>query len=163
MKKTIIAATISTLMLSGAVPAMAAGVSLDVGAGADVGVDAGDVGVGVNAGANVNAATNGILNNSNGALAATVASSSDVDLSAVVDESNVNIVLLSSLEADVAAQVSGAAEAVDANSLTNLQANVDANAAIKAKLEAQGFATTDVIALQTNVDGSVVVVVDDVA
>jgi iron uptake system EfeUOB component EfeO/EfeM len=40
---------------------------------------------------------------------------------------------------------------------------VDSNATIKAKLEAEGYATTDVVALQTNVDGSVIVVVDDAA
>lgn len=138
------------------------GVSVDAGAGVDAGVDAdesldADVGVDANAGASVDD------DRSFDALSAAISSSADVDLSAVTDESDITIVLVSGLDGDIAIEGAGLDEdlAASADAQASLQANIDGNAAIKAKLEAEGYAASDVVAVKSKADGSVLVYVDD--
>ncbi len=45
--------------------------------------------------------------------------------------------------------------------MTTLHSNVEGNAVIKAKLEAEGYASSDVVAVKSNADGSLIVYVDD--
>jgi hypothetical protein len=72
-------------------------------------------------------------------------------------------VLLSSLEGDAAAGGTALDEALSANAEgnTTLHTNIDGNAAIKAKLEAEGYASSDVVSVKSNADGSVTLYVDD--
>ena len=76
-----------------------------------------------------------------------------VDLSTVTEKTSVGLVLMSSLQGDV--------QAPDADALETLHASIEENAAIKAKLDAEGFAVSDVVAVANNVDGSIIVYVDD--
>jgi hypothetical protein len=165
MKKTIIATAVAALLASSALPAIAqdAGVSVDTGAG--VSVDTPAVDAQVNAGADASAKGNagGNSDNTYGSVVSSISGSADVDLSTIADETKVTIVLLSSLSgnaADNASALDGALSA-NADAITALHTNIDGNAAIKAKLEAEGYASSDVVAVKSNADGSVIVYVDD--
>lgn len=161
MKKTIIATTIATLLATSALPILAqdAGVQVDAGAAVSVDTPAADAA----AGAATDAAASATLDNTYDSVTSSIAGSAAVDLSAVTDESKINIVLLSSLEGDVAAGGTALDEAVSANAEGNtaLHTNIDGNATIKAKLEAEGYASSDVVAVKSNADGSITVYVDD--
>lgn len=167
MKKTIIATTIATLLAATALPALAqdAGVQVDTGAGVTVDTPAVDAAVGADANANANANANagGMSDNTYGSVVSSIQGSADVDLSTVTDEAKVTIVLLSSLQGDAATEAAALDEALSANAdgMTTLHNNIDGNATIKAKLEAEGHATSDVVAVKSNADGSVIVYVDD--
>lgn len=165
MKKTIIATTIATLLAATALPALAqdAGVQVDTGAGVTVDTPAVDAAVGADANANANANAGGMSDNTYGSVVSSIQGSADVDLSTVTDEFKVTIVLLSSLQGDAAAEAAALDEALSANAdgMTTLHTNIDGNATIKAKLEAEGHATSDVVAVKSNADGSVIVYVDD--
>ncbi len=133
---------------------------VDAGAAVSAETPVVDAAVGAAVDANASVATE---DNSFGAVTASLAGSSSVDLSAVTDQTAITIVLLSSLSGDVATEGAALDEALSANAeaSTTLQANIDGNAAIKAKLEADGYASSDVIAVKTNADGSLVIYVDD--
>ena len=165
MKKTIIATTIATLLAATAMPALAqdAGVQVDTGAGVTVDTPAVDAAVGADANANANANAGGMSDNTYGSVVSSIQGSADVDLSTVTDESKVTIVLLSSLQGDAATEAAALDEALSANAdgMTTLHTNIDGNATIKAKLEAEGHAASDVVAVKSNADGSVIVYVDD--
>ncbi|WP_375452814.1 hypothetical protein [uncultured Devosia sp.] len=81
-----------------------------------------------------------------------------VDLSAVPDDTEITIVLMSSLEGSA-----GLDDAMtpDGAALEQLRGSLEDNAPIKAKLEAGGYAVKDVIAVANSVSGSVIVYVDD--
>ena len=157
MKKTIATTAIAALLAATALPALAQ----DAGAGAGVTVDtpAVDAQVGVDANANAG----GMSDNTYGSVVSSVSGSADVDLSTVTDEANVTIVLLSSLQGNAATEAAALDEALSANAegMTTLHTNIDGNAAIKAKLEAEGYASSDVVAVKSNADGSIIVYVDD--
>ena len=163
MKKTIIATTIAALLASSALPAMAqdAGAQVDAGAGVTVDTPAVDAGVGADAHANANAG--GMSDNTYGSVVSSIRGSADVDLSTVTDEAKVTIVLLSSLQGNAATEAAALDEALSANAdgMATLHTNIDGNATIKAKLEAEGHATSDVVAVKSNADGSIIVYVDD--
>ncbi len=165
MKKTLIATTIATMLATTAMPAFAqdAGVQVDTGAGVTVETPAVDAAVGANANANANANAGGMSDNTYGSVVSSIQGSADVDLSSVTDEAKVTIVLLSSLQGDAATEAAALDEALSANAdgMTTLHTNIDGNATIKAKLEAEGHATSDVVAVKSNADGSVIVYVDD--
>ncbi|RYE10079.1 MAG: hypothetical protein EOP22_06260 [Hyphomicrobiales bacterium] len=97
--------------------------------------------------------------NSYGALLAAINAGDAVDLSAVSDANQVSVVLVSTLEGDAAEL--DAALAGHSDALTTLRGNVTANAAISAKLTADGHSVDDVIALRTDANGHVLVFVDD--
>ncbi|MFP9138420.1 hypothetical protein ACLI1C_14680 [Devosia sp. XGJD_8] len=172
MKKTIIATTIAALLSTSALPALAqdAAVGVDAGAGVTVDTPAVDAAAGADANANANAnAANasanagGMSDNTFGSVMSSISGSADIDLSAVTDEANVTIVLLSSLQGNADTEAAALDEALSANAdaMTTLHTNVEGNAAIKAKLEAEGHASSDVVAVKSNADGSVIVYVDD--
>jgi len=157
MKKTIIATTMATLLAATALPVLAQDVDVDAGAG--VTVETPDVDAAVDTAVDAAAGVADSLTS----VTAAIAGSAAVDLSAVTDESQVNVVLLSSLEGDVATEGAALDEALSANAegASTLQANIDGNAAIKAKLDAEGYAASDVVAVKTDADGSVTLYVDD--
>jgi hypothetical protein len=172
MKKTIIATTIAALLSTSALPVLAqdAAVGVDAGAGVTVDTPAVDAAAGADANANANAnAANasanagGMSDNTFGSVMSSISGSADIDLSAVTDEANVTIVLLSSLQGNADTEAAALDEALSANAdaMTTLHTNVEGNAAIKAKLEAEGHASSDVVAVKSNADGSVIVYVDD--
>lgn len=137
------------------------GVNVDAGVGVEGEADA--EGVDANVGADASADASVEDDASFTALSAAIGTSADVDLSVVTEETDITIILVSSLAGDLA--VDGAALdeslAADAEAQSSLQASIDGNAAIKAKLQAEGHATSDVIAVKTKADGSVLVYVDD--
>ena len=161
MKKTIATTAIAALLAATALPALAqdAGVGVDAGAGVTVDTPAVDAEVGADANANAG----GMSDNTYGSVVSSVAGSADVDLSTVTDESKVTIVLLSSLQGNAATEAAALDEAISANAdgMTTLHANIDGNETIKAKLEAEGYASSDVVAVKSNADGSIIVYVDD--
>jgi hypothetical protein len=165
MKKTIIATTVAALLATSALPVLAqdAGVQVDAGAGVTVDTPAVDAAVGADANANANANAAGTSDNTYGSVVSSIKGSADVDLSAVTDEANITIVLLSSLQGDAATEAAALDEALTANAdgMATLHTNIDGNAAIKAKLEAEGHAASDVVAIKSSADGSIVVYVDD--
>jgi hypothetical protein len=165
MKKTIIATTVAVLLATSALPVLAqdAGVQVDAGAGVTVDTPAVDAAVGADANANANANATGTSDNTYGSVVSSIKGSADVDLSTVTDEANITIVLLSSLQGDAATEAAALDEALTANAdgMTTLHTNIDGNAAIKAKLEAEGHAASDVVAIKSSADGSIVVYVDD--
>jgi len=165
MKKTIIATTIATLLATSALPVLAqdAGAQVDAGAGVTVDTPAVDAAVGADANANAKGNAGGMSDNTYGSVVSSISGSSSVDLSTVTDESKVTIVLLSSLQGNAATEAAALDEALSANAdgLTTLHTNIDGNATIKAKLEAEGYASSDVVAVKSNADGSVIVYVDD--
>ena len=161
MKKTIATTAIAALLAATALPARAQDAGAGVGAGVTVDTPAVDAEVGADANANANAG--GMSDNTYGSVVSSVSGSADVDLSTVTDESKVTIVLLSSLQGNAATEAAALDEAISANAdgMTTLHANIDGNATIKAKLEAEGYASSDVVAVKSNADGSVIVYVDD--
>jgi hypothetical protein len=165
MKKTIIATTMATLLATSALPVLAqdAGVQVDTGAGVTVDTPAVDAAAGADANASANANAGGMSDNTYGSVVSSIKGSADVDLSTVTDEAKVTIVLLSSLQGDAATEAAALDEALTANAagLTTLHTNIDGNAAIKAKLEAEGHTSADVVAVKANADGSIIVYVDD--
>jgi len=182
MKKTIIATAVTALLASTAI-AQDATVGVDAGAGAsvdapsldagastDTNVDAGvDTNTGANgkasanAGANANANAGDMADNTYGSVMASIKSSANLDLSSITDESQISIVLLSSLQGDAATE----SAALDAELTTNadaqagLHSRIEGNTAISAKLEAEGHAIEDVVSVKTKADGSVIIYVDD--
>lgn len=165
MKTTIIATTLAALLASSALPAIAqdAGAGTDTDAGVSVETPAVDAEVDAGADAAVDAAAGGMSEDTYSSVTAAISGSADVDLSAVTDEAQITIVLLSSLEGDAATEGAALDEALsaDAEAQTTLHSNIEANAAITAKLEAEGHAVSDVVAVKSNADGSVTVYVDD--
>ena len=165
MKKTIATTAIAALLAATALPALAqdAGVGVDAGAGVTVDTPAVDAEAGADANANANANAGGMSDNTYGSVVSSVSGSADVDLSTVTDEAKVTIVLLSSLQGNAATEAAALDEALAANAdgMTTLHTNIDGNATIKAKLEAEGYASSDVVAVKSNADGSIIVYVDD--
>lgn len=165
MQKTIIAATLAAFLATTALPVLAqdAGAQVDAGAGVTVETPAVDAEAGANANANANANAGGMSDNTYGSVVSSIAGSADVDLTAVTDEAQITIVLLSSLQGNAATESAALDEALSANAEgnTTLHSNLDGNAAIKAKLEAEGHASSDVVAVKSNADGSIIVYVDD--
>lgn len=181
MKETIIASAVTALLATSAIPAIAANSSLDLDAGAgisldtevltaqtdagvDAGVDASEDGVSVDAGVDAGAEVAGdMADDTYGSVMASVQTSADLDLSAVTEETDISIVLLSSLQGDAETESAALDEALiaSADAQAGLHARISDNAAITAELEAEGYAVEDVISLKTKADGAVIVYVDD--
>lgn len=115
----------------------------------------------INAGAPLDAQITG--SNSYTSLIDAINANESVDLSAVTDESQVKIVLVSTLEGDPAAEGALLDEALSAqaSALTTLRSDVTANTVIAGKVEAEGYTVDDVIAVRADADGSTLVYVDD--
>lgn len=166
MKKIITAVSLAALMGAASVAFAqdkGVGVGVDAGAGVSVETPVVDANAGVGANADANANASGASDNTYGSVMSAISGSASADLSAVTEDSQITIVLLSSLEGNAADEASAldAALTADAEGQTTLHSNIDGNAAIKAKLEAEGYASSDVVAVKSNADGSIIVYVDD--
>jgi hypothetical protein len=154
MKITMTAISVAALLSAGSFAiAQDAGVSVGVDAGAGVSVETPAVDATIGAGADVSADT------SYESLTTALSGSANADLTTVTDQSQVMIVLLSSISGEVGAFDEAFAANADGN--TTLHGNISGNAAISAKLEAEGYTADDVVAVKSNADGSVLVYVDD--
>ena len=176
MRKTL-AMTLAFTFLASSTGLAMAQASVNTDAGVSVETPAGDVGVdatghananksGANANAGGKAATNvsgGNSDNTYGSVISSIKNSATVDLSSVTDDSDISIVLVSSLQGNAATEASALDNALaeSVSSLTTLHSSIEANAAIKAKLEAGGYNVDDVVAVSSGVDGSVTIYVDD--
>lgn len=92
--------------------------------------------------------------------------SATVDLKAVTDPAKIHIVKVSTLEASASGNMESwkTARTTHAASLATLRSSVTANAAITAKLTAEGLTAEDVVAVVHNeADASITVYVDDSA
>lgn len=87
----------------------------------------------------------------------------DVDLSSVGDDAEFDIMALSGLKGEAAGNAQALDNALADNSATvdDLQAKVDANTDLAAKIEEEGYSTEDVVAIYTKADGSYEVLIDD--
>jgi hypothetical protein len=165
MNKSILALT--ALLSWTALPVVAqdvsAGVSTDLSAGVSAELPSDDVNANANSNANANANAGGNSDNTYGSVVSAVSASADLDLNVYTDDAKVTIVLLSSLQGNAATEAEGLDNALSTNAdaVTKLHANVEANAVIKSKVEAAGYTVDDVVAVKTNVDGNLIVYVDD--
>lgn len=150
MKKTITAISVAALLGAGSFA-----IAQDAGVGVDAGVSVETPAVDATVGAGADAS----LDTSYDSLTSALSGSASVDLSAVTEETQVSIVLLSSLAGEAGAF--DEAFAANAEGNTTLHSNIAGNAAISAKLEAEGYTADDVVAVKSNADGSVLVYVDD--
>jgi hypothetical protein len=160
-----------------------AGVGTDTSAGAGTSVNAG---TSVDAGTNSKANASGNTDTSAGASGSTDTSAnasgavssqtygsvisalnasggSSSDLATITDNTTINIILLSSLKGEANANASALDKVLADKSadLTSLRGKIDANAALKAKLQSSGHSSADVVAITTKADGSLDVYVDD--
>jgi hypothetical protein len=111
------------------------------------------------AGTAVDATTTGSVTGSFDTLMTTLNSTATVDLAAVTDATTINFVTVSSLQADPAAldtALQGKTE-----QMASLHSSIEANAALKAKIEAGGYTVDDIIAVESGADGSFTFYVDD--
>ena len=138
------------------------GVDAGGGAGATVGTDSG-----VNLGANANADTNvdtdsttaAIEGSFDGALAAVARSSENAtSIGSMTEVSSVNVIKLGDM-ANANMEAFGSAETENQAGIDELRASLDANAAVKAALDAQSVTSDQVVAADVNADGSLTVYV----
>ncbi len=157
MKKIMTAVSMAALLGAGSFAIAqdtGVGIGVDVNSGVSVETPVVDAAVGADAAVSLDAAAE-----SYESLTSSLSSSASADLSAVTDEAQISIILLSSLQGDATAFDQALSANAEANA--TLHSNIDANAAIKAKLEAEGHRADDVVAVKSNADGSVIVYVDD--
>lgn len=177
MKRRLALATASLFALSAfAGPALAGSVGVNAGTEGGAGVSAGagtsagsGAGVTAGAGAEAGAKTNmaGDAATDQGATGA-IGSSADVgsavsaigtdsssQIGTMTDVSSVNVVKLSEIGAETEAksQIDAAVEE-NAETIASLQAAIDQNASLKGELEAENVQASDVVAVQTQADGS---------
>lgn len=119
---------------------------------------------GVSAGVSTSVDTNttGSIGNY-GSLISTLQAGTTADLSTWTDTSTVKFVTISSLQgqAGVNAQALDNALAKNREMMTSLQASIEANAALKAKIKAANYEVEDIIAVETGADGAFTFYVDD--
>lgn len=136
-----------------------------VGAAADAGVKAGTKlnAAGASVGADVDATATGSVGQPNfGTLISTLnAGKSTVDLSAITADADITVVNVSTLKAEGDPAALDNALEKNADALTTLHADINANTDLKAKLETQGVTIDDVVAVTTEADGKLTVFVDD--
>jgi hypothetical protein len=118
---------------------------------------------GATVGADVDATTTASVGSENyGTLISTLnAAKGTVDLSGIGADANISIVLVSKLQGGGDARALDNALSKNAAAMTSLQASLQTNAAIKAKLEADKLKIEDVVAVTTTADGMATVYVDD--
>jgi len=107
-------------------------------------------------------ATGSVSTDNYGTLISTLnAGKGTVDLAGITADADIAVVSVSSLKAT--GDTKALDNALDKNkeSLTTLHASITSNAALKAKLEAQGVMIDNVVAVTTAADGKVTVFVDD--
>ena len=145
------------------------GVNVDAGVGADVDANVDDT---LDANANANASADANASNdmageqaddTYGSVMASINTVADFDFSAVSDDTEITIVTLSSLvgNAETESAALDAALSADVEAQVTLHNRIEANAAIMAELEAEGYTSEDVVSLKSKADGAIVVYVDD--
>lgn len=114
------------------------------------------------AGAKVDTTTTGSIGNF-GQLISTLQTDTMADLSGWSDTATTNFVTVSSLLPGQGADPQALENALSKNQqkMAELHASIEANAALKAKIEAAGYTVNDVIAVETTADGSFTFYVDD--
>lgn len=172
---------VSTLAVAALAASVSAGAALaqDVNAGAKGTVD---VGAGVNAGSGdngVNAqvgagassdttvAANAMGPENYGQVISSLQSKAATadDIKALGQDVTVDIVLLSELKGNAADNANALDQAISdqADAMADIHAALDANAAIKAKLDEAGYTADEVVAVTSTADNEVTLVVDDSA
>lgn len=100
-----------------------------------------------------------------GSLISTLRSGSDasVDLETIDDTAEIETVKLSEFQGEAASNAKALDKALESNAeeLAATREAVSANATIGALLEAEGFTADDVIAVSSDADGAVQIIVDD--
>lgn len=84
-----------------------------------------------------------------------------VDLKGIGADAQISVVGLNSIKANGDPKALDNALEKNASTATSLQASINANADLKAKLESQGVDIADVVAITTAADGMLTVYVDD--
>ena len=116
--------------------------------------------VGAAAGTVVDATTTGSIGGSFDTLLGTMNTGVSADLSAVTDASTVNFVTISSMSGDDPMKLDEAIS-TKTDAMASMRASIEANAALKAKLEAAGYSVEDVLWIETGADGAFTVYIDD--
>lgn len=96
-----------------------------------------------------------------GSVISTLQSGSSVDLGTLGGTTSVNVVGMSSIKANGNTTALDNALKKNGTTVAQLRTSIAANAALKAKIEAAGFKTDQVIAIKSGADGSVTIFVDD--
>lgn len=139
-------------------------VGVDAGGGANVGVSGDGVKLGAEADTDANAeldneSTAAIGGTFDGALSAmTRAGEAAGSIGAMTEVSSVNVIKVDGM-ADANMEAFAKAETDNQASIDELRASLDANAAVKAALDAQSVNSGDVVAASVNADGSLTVFV----
>jgi hypothetical protein len=157
MKKLSIIAILATLSLP------LAGLAYGAEATAGVSGAAKGAAAGATVGADVDATTTASVNSDNyGTLISTLEAGKGLtDVSSITADANVTIVLLSKIKGGGDLKALDKALSKQADATTTLRASLSANAALKAKLDAEKISVDNVIAITTAADGMVTVYVDD--
>jgi hypothetical protein len=93
-------------------------------------------------------------------LITTMDTAATIDLAAVTDATTVNFVTVSSLQDADPAALDTKLQEMSAD-MTTLHASIEANAALKSKIEAAGYTVDKVISVEAAADGSYNFFVDD--
>jgi hypothetical protein len=169
MKLTSITAAVLAASLSTAALAQTADVGVGAKVGAKADVAAGAAGNDVAANANASAGAKSDMKMNVGQIVSSFRNGSEVstewaaELQGLSPDAEVNIVKLSELKGS-AAENSAALDQVIADAqadLTTALPTIEANAELKAALEAQSFAADDVVAVMVDGDSQVTLIVDD--
>jgi hypothetical protein len=118
---------------------------------------------GATVGADVDATTTASVGSDNyGTLISTLnAGKGLTDVSSISADANVTIVAVSKIQGGGDLKALDNALSKNADAMSTLRASVSANAALKAKLDAEKISVDDVVAVTTAADGMVTVYVDD--
>lgn len=167
---------LAAALLVGGANAAIAQVDVDAGvdAGAKAGASAGTGGVDASgkAGTSVDASTTGSIGSSDrnyGSVISSMQSDTSADLTAFNESTTVNCVAVSSLQGNAGGNAQALDNAISQNqdNLASLRTSIQGNADLMAELETtcaasiDDFSIEDVVAVETNADGSFIFYVDD--
>lgn len=169
-KKSLLALLMATTFSTAAI-AQSANVGADVSGGGNTGASVGaDVSTGASGNAAASAQNNGnsqtnAANNQNYGPLISGLQTSEVSaemLSGVDAASDATIVSLSDLKGNAAENASALENALSKQeeNISELRSSIEANAALKEKLEAEGYSVDQVVAVNSNTSGEVTLVVD---
>ena len=90
-------------------------------------------------------------------------STATVDLAAITDAADVKFVTVTALQGQAGADPAALDAALQSrtDAMATLHADINANAALKSKLEAAGYQVDDVIAVESGADGTFTFYIDD--
>ena len=136
--------------------------AVDAGVKAGAGVAAGAT-TSAGAGADLDATTTGSISGSFDSLMTSLNSTATVDLAAITDAADVKFVTVTALQGQAGADPAALDAALQSrtDAMATLHADINANAALKSKLEAAGYQVDDVIAVESGADGTFTFYIDD--